>query len=82
MLHQLLIADEGRNSHWYTFNYTNPWYLCNLQDKTNLLSRFLIITVILLPIQLESEGNRLLWVCSLTAVGKQSMLSTKANATG
>ena len=35
--YQLLMADEGHDSHWYTFNYTNPWYLCNLQDKTNLV---------------------------------------------
>lgn len=28
--YSLLIADQGHESIWYTFNYTNPWYLCQL----------------------------------------------------
>lgn len=31
--YSLLIADQGHESIWYTFNYTNPWYLCQLSKE-------------------------------------------------
>lgn len=32
--YNLLIADQKQDSTWYTFNYTNPWYLCQLPEGT------------------------------------------------
>lgn len=32
--YNLLIADQEQDSTWYTFNYTNPWYLCQLPEET------------------------------------------------
>lgn len=32
--YNLLIADQEHESIWYTFNYTNPWYLCQLSKET------------------------------------------------
>ena len=32
--YNLLIADQEQDSTWYTFNYTNPWYLCQLPEGT------------------------------------------------
>lgn len=32
--YNLLIADQEQDSTWYTFNYTNPWYICQLTEGT------------------------------------------------
>lgn len=32
--YNLLIADQEQDSTWYIFNYTNPWYLCQLTEGT------------------------------------------------
>lgn len=32
--YNLLIAGQEQDSTWYTFNYTNPWYLCQLTEGT------------------------------------------------
>ena len=32
--YNLLIADQEHGSTWYTFNYTNPWYLCQLSKES------------------------------------------------
>lgn len=34
--YQLLKADEKYNTKWFTFNYTNPWYLCQLEDNNKI----------------------------------------------
>ena len=29
----LLLVDEAHESSWYTFNYTDPWYLCKMHSQ-------------------------------------------------